>query len=168
MEKDQDINPNIQKKRRMKIIGIILLIIGISLILAGIYFAISSLNSMGDFENNNFMLFGGASAGCFFGGGVMIMISLMLFFRAYQREIIKYSYEEAGMALGTASERAVDGYGRIIGKGTEAMAKGIQKAGGIKIDVDTHKEEVIKLKCQACGTLNDEDAEFCDKCGQSI
>jgi len=167
MEKDQEKDPNIQKKRKMKIIGIITLLIGISLILAGIYFSIQALNSMG-YPGTNFMMYGGATAGCFFGGGVMIMITLVLFSMAFQREITKYVYEEAGMALGTASERAVDGYGRIIGKGSEALAKGIKSAGGIKLDVDTHKEQVIKIKCQACGTLNDEDAKFCDKCGQPI
>jgi len=44
MEKDQEKDPNIQKKRKMKIIGIITLLIGISLILAGIYFSIQALN----------------------------------------------------------------------------------------------------------------------------
>lgn len=168
MEKDQEKDINIQKKRKMKIIGSITLIIGISLIIAGIYFSIESLNSMGDFSNNNFMLYGGASTGCIFVGVIMLMVTMMMFFRAHQRGIIKYAYEETGMALGTASERAVDGYGRIIGKGTEAMAKGLQNAGGIKLDVDTHKEQIIKIKCQACGTLNDENAKFCDECGQSI
>ncbi len=168
MGKVQERDPNIRKKRKMKIIGIFTFIIGISLILAGVYFSIASLNSMGDFENNDFMIFGGASVGCFFAGGVAIIITLMMFSMAYQREITKYAYEEAGMALGTASERAVDGYGRIIGKGSEAMTRGIRNAGGIKHDVDTHKEQVIMIKCQACETLNDEDAKFCDKCGQPI
>ena len=33
----------------------------------------------------------------------------------------------------------------------------------------THqKEEVIKIKCQKCGALNDEDAKYCDECGTKI
>jgi hypothetical protein len=168
MKTDQEADPNIQRRRKMKILGVLSLIIGISLIIAGIFFSIASLNSMGDFGSNNFMLFGGASAGCFFGGAVGIMIALALFSMAYQRAITKYALEETGMALGTASEKAVDGYGRIIGKGSEAVTRGIRDAGGIKLDVDTKEKEVIKIKCQACGTLNDEDANFCDNCGTTI
>ncbi|MFX0134583.1 MAG: zinc ribbon domain-containing protein [Candidatus Hodarchaeota archaeon] len=167
MKTDQDTDPNVQKRRKMKIIGIFSLIIGISLIITGIFFSIASFNSMGD-PDGNFMLFGGASAGCFFGGGVGIIIALALFSMAYQRAITKYAYEETGMALGTASERAVEGYGRIIGKGSEAMTRGIRNAGGIKHDVDIKEREIIKIKCQACGALNDEDANFCDNCGQAI
>jgi len=150
MKTDQETDPNIQRRRKMKIIGVFSLIIGISLIIAGIFFSIASLNSMGDFSSNNFMLFGGASAGCFFGGAVGIMIALALFSMAYQRAITKYALEETGMALGTA------------------VTRGIRNAGGIKLDVDTKEKEVIKIKCQACGTLNDEDANFCDNCGTQI
>jgi len=46
----------------------------------------------------------------------MHLTLLILFILFYHREILRYGYEETGMALGTASERAVDGYGRIIGK----------------------------------------------------
>ncbi|MFX1487643.1 MAG: hypothetical protein ACFFBI_00725 [Promethearchaeota archaeon] len=150
----------------MKIIGIVMILIGISLIIAGIFFYIISLNSMGNPGSNNFMLFGGATAGSWFGGGVCIIIALILLIRAYQREIVRYGYEETGMALGTASEEAVNGYGRIIGKGSEALARGIKSAGGL--DINTSKEQIIKIKCRACGTLNDEDAKYCDQCGQPI
>ena len=165
MKTNQDSDVNIRSKKKMKIIGIILLLIGISLIIAGIFFGITSLNSMG---TKNFMLFGGATAGSIFGGCVCIMIALLLLIRAYQREIIRYGYEETGMALGTASKTAVDGYGRIIGQGSEALASGIKSVGGIKLNVDTNKEQIIKIKCRACGTLNDEDAKYCDECGQPI
>ena len=167
MKTDDDQDVNIQRKKKMKIIGFITLIIGISLIIAGIFFFIASLNSMGEVGNNNFMLFGGATAGCWFVGFVCIMATVMLFRVAYHREILRYGYEETGMALGTASEKAVDGYGRIIGKGSEALASGIKSAGGIKLDIDTNKP-IIKIKCKACGTLNDEDAKYCDECGQPI
>ncbi len=41
-------------------------------------------------------------------------------------------------------------------------------AGGIKFDTDSNKEQVIKIRCRACDTLNDENAKFCDQCGQPI
>lgn len=28
--------------------------------------------------------------------------------------------------------------------------------------------EIIKIRCKSCGTLNDEDAEYCKKCGTKI
>lgn len=42
------------------------------------------------------------------------------------------------------------------------VIKGIEK-----IAVQNNKE-VIKIKCQYCGTLNDENAKFCKECGKSI
>lgn len=168
MKTDDDQDINIQRKKKMKKIGFLTLIIGIALIIAGIFFFIASLNSMGEVGNNNFMLFGGATAGCWFVGSICIMATFMLLRVAYHREILRYGYEETGMALGTASERAVDGYGRIIGKGSEAVASGIKSAGGIKLDVVSNKEQIIKIRCKACGTLNDEDAKYCDECGQQI
>ena len=114
------------------------------------------------------MLFGGASAGCFFVGFICIAATITSLRVAYHREILRYGYEETGMALGTASERAVDGFGRIIGKGSEAVASGIKNAGGIKLDVVSDKEQIIMVRCKACGTLNDEDAKYCDECGQRI
>jgi hypothetical protein len=137
MKTNQDSDVNVRSKKKMKIIGIILMLIGISLVITGIFFFIASLNSMG---TKNFMLFGGATTGCWFVGAVCILSALMILIRAYQREIIRYGYEETGMALGTTSETAVDGYGRIIGKGSEALTNGIKHAGGIKLEFDTNKE----------------------------
>jgi hypothetical protein len=30
------------------------------------------------------------------------------------------------------------------------------------------KQEVIKIKCRSCGSLNDEDAKFCKSCGKDL
>ena len=82
------------------------------------------------------MLFGGASVGCFFGGGVGIMIALALFSMAYQRAITKYALEETGMALGTASEKAVEAIQNKVDKVILPFPGGIcrsgSKAGSLK------------------------------------
>lgn len=30
------------------------------------------------------------------------------------------------------------------------------------------KEEIIKIRCRSCGSLNDEDAKFCKSCGKQL
>ncbi|NLX70319.1 MAG: zinc ribbon domain-containing protein [Clostridiales bacterium] len=37
-----------------------------------------------------------------------------------------------------------------------------------KIIKSNETKEVIKVKCRNCGTLNDEDAKFCKKCGNEL
>ncbi|RYG61882.1 zinc ribbon domain-containing protein [bacterium] len=34
--------------------------------------------------------------------------------------------------------------------------------------VSASGREVIKVRCPACRTLNDEDAKFCDECGKPL
>jgi hypothetical protein len=72
----------------MKIIGIVMILVGSSLIITGIFFGIASFNWMGDSESNNFILFGGAASGCIFGGGVCIMIALLFLTRARVEKIL--------------------------------------------------------------------------------
>jgi hypothetical protein len=35
-------------------------------------------------------------------------------------------------------------------------------------DHDNDVKEIIRIKCRNCGTLNDEDAAFCKKCGEEL
>ena len=36
------------------------------------------------------------------------------------------------------------------------------------LDPSGKKEQLIKIKCQACGKLNAEDAKFCQECGRKL
>lgn len=37
-----------------------------------------------------------------------------------------------------------------------------------KNETTSNSEPIIKIKCRSCGTLNDEDANFCDSCGTKL
>ena len=34
-----------------------------------------------------------------------------------------------------------------------------------EVDIKPESKEVVKVRCQSCKTLNDEDAKYCKKCG---
>ena len=102
------------------------------------------------------------------GGGFSIIISLNILRYAYRRRFVSYAVEETGQGLGQVSDRALDGIGRVIGKGSEAVANGINKAGGLRINAGQDIKEIVVVKCRNCGEKNDEDANFCDNCGQPL
>ena len=41
------------------------------------------------------------------------------------------------------------------------------KEGG-GIDITVHSDTNVRIKCRNCGTLNDENATFCDNCGSPL
>jgi len=155
---------NVETKKKMKLIRNVLFLIGIPLLIAGgILF--SSV-----FANFPSIEFGNAFIGILLLaiGGFMTMGGVYLTIIIHQRGITKYFIEEGGMAMGSADEEALDGYGRMISKGTGAMAKGLKDAGGINISVDNKSEQKIMVKCRNCDALNDENAQFCDQCGSEL
>ncbi len=163
MKNEQQTDSHVKSKKKLKRIALILLGIGIPLaITGGILFGFAFATFP---ENHQLTPIG---MGVLAGGMFLVLPSIFLLFMAHQREITKYMVEETGRAMGSTSDEALDGLGRVISRGTEAMASGISKAGGIKLDVDTRSEQKIMVKCRKCGTLNDEDAKFCDECGETI
>jgi len=168
MAQNQKMDAHIKKRRILSVIGILLIIIGI--ILASIrayhlgYHSMNFFNLSFD-EHSYYSTVGFA----FLAPGMfMILPGLFLLSVANMGKMARFTYEEGGRAMSKVSNKAIDGYGRVIGKSTEAMAKWVRSAGGINLDIDTNKEQVIKVRCRACDTLNDENAKFCDECGQPI
>lgn len=37
-----------------------------------------------------------------------------------------------------------------------------------EVDLSTESKEVVKIRCQSCKTLNDEDSKYCKKCGNEL
>lgn len=37
-----------------------------------------------------------------------------------------------------------------------------------EVDLNTETKEVVKIRCQSCKTLNDEDSKYCKKCGNEL
>ena len=158
---------NEETKKKLKKIRNIFLLVGIPLIIAGASLLMTGFSSIFDFDTNIFTYMGSGTA-LLFVGLIMTFGAIYLTVVIHQREITKYFVEEGGMALGTAHEEALDGYGRVISKGSEAMAKGLKAGGGINISLDNNTKEKIMVKCRECGTLNDENAQFCDNCGKKL
>lgn len=81
----------------------------------------------------------------------------------------------AGNGLRTVAARGVAGSGLILDpkKAREDLSPWSSMAGGLINDVldetDIGKgKETIKIRCQSCSELNEEDAKFCKACGRAI
>lgn len=153
---------NRSTKIALRIIGAILLIIGLIIVLIG-----ASQQSSTAMGNEDW--FEQSSAGMFkiFGGLVLIIIGAILLYVSFIRRVASYYAEELSPALETATD--------AVGAG---ITRGIQRSGGIKLDIQTSGQaqhsspveprEVIKIKCRSCGYLETEDADFCSKCGKKM
>jgi len=168
MSDEKQTDPNVKTRSRLKTIGIILLVIGIPMaVIGGILLGIWFMNIFGGSFGET-MIYMTLGFGFLAGGMFITMFGAISLIIAHRREITRFMVEETGMALEQTSDRALDGYGRVISKGSEALASGLSKGGGIQVNVQSDEKEVIKIKCRECGTLNDEDAKFCDECGTSF
>ena len=95
-----------------------------------------------------------------FFGGMLIMLGAAALNASYVGGISRYYAHETAPA---------------IARNSEAMAEGLRRAGGLKINIEsrdltssTQVREVVKVKCRACGYLETEDATFCSKCGGRV
>jgi hypothetical protein len=60
------------------------------------------------------------------------------------------------------ARRDLEPYSRMAG----GMAKDALDEAGVS--PSSRPTEVVKLRCRACGTLNEEDSKFCQECGKAI
>lgn len=81
----------------------------------------------------------------------MFVISLQLLYGAYVGTISKYLADETAPAVSTD---------------TKAVTKGVRDTGGLKFEIV--KEPKVMIRCRNCGELNDEDANYCDECGEPL
>ena len=127
----------------------VLLGVGIPLLLVGIIFIGVGLSSfMGSFGEGSLNEATGAITYLAI-GGFLTVIGFMLLGWGLIRPLSKYYATEASPALKTASQS--------IGEGLKESGFGFSQ-----------QKEVIKIKCQNCGYLESEDAEFCSKCTHKL
>ena len=148
-----------EKKKSIRIIGIILLVVGVALFLFGISniftvfttptdwdnFAQQSSNMMGSF------VIGGFSVVI---GFALIGIGFQMYFATHIRGISRFSARETAPATEIMTEAVASG-----------LSRGFSKEGGGPFSAS---KEVIKVKCRNCGYLETEDADFCSKCGERM
>jgi vacuolar-type H+-ATPase subunit I/STV1 len=128
---------------------------GILFIIAGIAVLIYGLAPFfGAFGNPWFSDFGSVAVGMFvaFGGGVLAMVGLIMVRMGALRAVTRYVAHEVSPAVETV---------------TGAATTGVRRAGGLPLTVGS-TEEVVKVRCQSCGALNDEADDYCGQCGKKL
>ncbi|MBF7097012.1 zinc ribbon domain-containing protein [Alkalibacter mobilis] len=79
-----------------------------------------------------------------------------------------------GSAIRRIAARGAAGSGLILDpdKAREDLSPWSKMAGGMLNDAleetSVKSEPIIKIKCQNCSALNDEDSKFCKECGKEI
>lgn len=131
---------HLKKKKTLKIVGFVLLGIGVVLSAIGLISFFSAFNSQGAKSPDLFW--------CCFIGFPLIGAGGGLLTFAFRREIAKYSKDET---MPVAKEAYQDLHPEI--KDFVGMVKdGSQK----------------KIQCPKCGAMNDTDHKFCNSCGEPI
>ncbi|MBN1280327.1 MAG: zinc ribbon domain-containing protein [Candidatus Thermoplasmatota archaeon] len=161
------------KKKKIFLLGILLLVIGIVLSIIGLLGVVSSFTNIGFnfnqiFDQQSFaqqsqqmsQTSGNALvSGIIFAIGLILcMFGGYLIFFSKLGNVASYVANETAPAVGTVTH--------AVGKG---LMSGVNEAGGIQLNVQGMSgKEVIKVKCSHCGYLESEDAEFCSKCGKPL
>lgn len=136
--------------------------VGIGIMILGFILFISVFFSVASFMNNPYM---GMSSGPSFTPGILGFVLIIV-----------------GSAVMNLGAKGAAGSGLILDpdKAREDLKPFNEAKGEMINDVISnidiidqiarpHEEkQVIKVRCQSCGSLNDEDAKFCKSCGKPI
>lgn len=126
---------------------------------------------------------------CYYAGMMFIGVGIILFFATFltfmgamdpmnfeqpsmMPAFIGFIFMFIGAGLRTYGGLGAAGSGIILDpkKAREDLKPYSKQVGGMMRDAmdEYEKETVIKIKCPACGHLNDEDASYCSKCGHKL
>lgn len=134
-------------------IGIGIMILGFVLFIS-VFFAVSNL------QNDPF-----ASQGPSFGNAVIGMILMIV--GAIVANIGAKGAAGSGLILDPKKQREdLKPYNEAKGEMINDVVSNIDAFNNLKKEKDI--EEVIKIRCKNCSSLNDEDAKFCKECGKEI
>lgn len=81
-----------------------------------------------------------------------------------------------GVVISNIGARGVAGSGLILDpkQAREDLKPYSSQVGGMindaleEVELISDSKEVVKIRCQSCKTLNDEDAKYCKKCGAEL
>ncbi len=59
-------------------------------------------------------------------------------------------------------------YEKMIREGSKPRTTELNRPPGIAADTGMIDDQIVKIRCQLCGALNDEDAKFCSQCSQPL
>ncbi len=149
---EEKIDPGHSSPRTiLRIIGPIVLIIGVIFALAGFISVFSSVNDFQMGPPKNFW--------CLFVGFPLIFIGLVMCQFGFMGKVARYVAGETAPVGKDVFNYAADGTKEGIKTIASAVGEGLGIKGGIN---------QAKIKCHKCGNLNDEAAKFCSSCGVSL
>jgi hypothetical protein len=140
-----------QTRFGLRILGFILISIGIPLAIIGVvfFFELMTNSSSLSFDESAAL---GAKVFGFLASGMLLI--------AFGSTVLRFGY------LGKVSKYIADETGPAISSVSKSVFKGVKEAGGVDLNVQSNQK--VMIKCRSCGTLNDEDAIYCDKCGAQL
>lgn len=148
-------------KKVLRIIGGILLGVGIILIIIGsiTFIGFGFLFRSSTSPESAFKGFGTVALGMIasFIGFVMAGAGAFMLYLSFLGSVAKFYADETKPAVRTMGEGAGEG-----------LATGIRNGGGIETRSSRKRKDVVKVKCRGCGYLDTEDATYCSKCGEKL
>lgn len=143
----------------------------------------------GDRENRNDEISSSRKM-LYYGGMILSIVGFLMFFSVFlsgfSGNMPNMSVAPVGMlfiiggsALMNIGKKGLSGSGLKLDpkEARKDLEPFSRQGGGMLSDaVDEFKSqskiskerEIIKIKCRSCGALNDEDANFCDNCGEKL
>ncbi|MFW9881873.1 MAG: hypothetical protein ACFFG0_53090, partial [Candidatus Thorarchaeota archaeon] len=101
------------------------------------------------------------------GGGFMIIPSLFILGVSAQLGIFhRMDSKKYHHTFGQDDD--YERYDRIIQENSKVRASRSNRTAKITPREGINGEPIVKIRCQLCGALNDEDAKFCDQCSQPL
>lgn len=158
-----DNNNHEETKKKLKIIGSIILGVGITLSAIGLISFFSAFGS-GDFPKLFFLVFPGFP---------MIGIGASMLSFAYKREIMRYSKNESVPVINEAIEEVGPSVKKVVSgeKTSDEKKKKCPNCGAKNSDKNKFCPEcgaALDKICPTCGNTVDADDKFCPNCGTKL
>ncbi|MFX1501346.1 MAG: hypothetical protein ACFFDH_10340 [Promethearchaeota archaeon] len=163
--KDEE-EPNLKKYLILRYIGFALLIGGIIMAVTG---GITMYRGFGMDPFTNGGLNPDKSKttvtgmGLLAGGFFMIIPSIFLLCVSAQLGMVsKMGTETFG------HDNEFERYEKMMKEGSKPRHAELNRVAEISAETGMSDDKIVKIRCQLCGALNDEDAKFCDQCSQPL
>ena len=151
---DEEKQKHERTKKKLKIIGTVLLVIGILCEAVGFLDINLTVNNMSGFPTLFFLPFLGAP--CLFIGVVLLIFGC-------RKEIMTFTKNEVVPVVNDAAEELTPAIKSVVG----AVKDSLKDENSSKNEKQ-EKSEKSGTVCPKCGSLNQPENKFCDKCGTQL